>query len=486
MSKDYYGNWYLLSRTFLSRAGHLVKASALLVAAFAVAGLSASLDASRGVAIFAAQSQTPSTSKPNIANEVEGGEKKNGEKKNGEKETTKPPKPVREQGPRRRPVPPLEVTFTTDVPEAEIFLSLGGMNRQSLGKTDTDGKLTTRLPRGTHNVSASRAGHRIQSQQIEVRPGSTSFAFKLSLPPPPTTADAEKAEEKTTPAPTPDTADEVSTEKALAAADEVLRRYLDAKESENVTKDEWQRTLTQVSAALAKEPDNSQLKARSFVAQGQLAFLGSDYAGALISFNKAAQESTDLAAAHYGRGTAYLATNQPVEAFKAYQRAATVNSELGLAYKGMGDALTRQGKEKEANQYYGRARSAGGLPASVGLVSARALKKQKRWSQALKEFQELSATQPSAELYVDIGDCYIGLEQPLSASQAYRKAAELDPKSALSHYKYGEVMFNLREYAAAADALETSLALDLTGTSINRKRAREMANKAAEKVRKMD
>ena len=98
----------------------------------------------------------------------------------------------------------------------------------------------------------------------------------------------------------------------------------------------------------------------------------------------------------------------------------------------------------------------------------------------------MAASRPTAEVYVDIGDCYVGLEQPLSASLSYRKATELDPKSALAHYRFGEVMHKLREYAAAMEAFERALALDLQGTIINRKRTREMADEAADRLKKMN
>ena len=214
-----------------------------------------------------------------------------------------------------------------------------------------------------------------------------------------------------------------------------------------------------------------------------------------LAFSKPVCAQPDLLAAPYARGNASPATNQPVEARKAYERAAELDQNLALAYEGQGDALTKQGKTKEAGQFYSRAQSLGGTsspasmggpaPAVLGYDAAQNLKRQKRWAQALREFQQLAETRPTADLYIDIGDCYLGLEQKVSASDAYRRATELDPRAALAHYKYGEVMIGLREWAAAAEALERALALDLTGATVNRKRAREMANEAAEQVRKL-
>jgi tetratricopeptide (TPR) repeat protein len=427
--------------------------------------------------------QTP-PAKPNIAGEVE-------EKKPSVEVDSKPVVPTgRKQNqvrPPRPPAPSYEVTIKTDIPEAEILLGAGNSApTQRLGKTDADGKLTWRLPRGTYSVIASRPGYRIQRGRLEVRSGGTN-AVTISLAMPVVARKEDDVQKAPEPAPTP--AEEAAGPPAdpLADADALIKRYLDVKETEGVAAKDWQQMRERTNAALDKEPGNSQLKARSLAAEGQIAYLGGDFASALVAFKQAALAAPELAVAHYGLGNAYLATNQPAEAFKAYGAAANVNSELALAYRGMGDALTRQNKTKEAAQYYNRAKSFGQpLPADTGLAAARDLKKRKRWAQALKEFQDVAASRPTADVFVDIGDCYVGLEQPLSASQSYRKATELDPKSALAHFKFGEVMHKLREHAAAMEAFERALALDLQGTVINRKRAREMADQAADRVKKMN
>jgi tetratricopeptide (TPR) repeat protein len=436
------------------------------------------------VAGTAAHAFTQQTPKPNIAGEVE-------DKKGipAEADPKLPATPGRKapQPKPPRPAPSYEVTFKTDIPDAEIFIVAGSSaasSAQSLGKTDGDGKLTKRLPRGTYNLLASRPGYRIQRQRVEVRSGGPNdVSFSLAMPVVARKEDEEKAPE---PTPTPAETPEPAPADPQADADALIKRFLDAKETESVKAEDWQAMRGRTNAALEKDSTNSQLKARVLAADGQLAYLAGDYANALVAFKQAALAQPDLALAHYGLGNAYLATNQPAEALKAYNQAVQLSPELALAYRGMGDALTKQNKTKEAAQYYNRAKSFGQqLPVDTGLASARDLKKRKRWAQALKEFQDVAATKPSAEVYVDIGDCYVGLEQPLSASQSYRKATELDPKSALAHYKFGDVMQKLREYAAAMEAFERSLALDLEGTVINRKRAREMADDAADKLKKM-
>jgi tetratricopeptide (TPR) repeat protein len=159
-----------------------------------------------------------------------------------------------------------------------------------------------------------------------------------------------------------------------------------------------------------------------------------------------------------------------------------INSTLAMAYKGLGDALTRQGKEREALGHYERSRALGYAPPAMELAMARSLLKQRRWEPALKLLQEIARARPSAEVYIGMGDSYAALKQPASASAAYRQAAQAEPKSALAHYKHGEQSFQLREYAAAMEALERALALDPAGVSFDRGRAREMADRAAAKL----
>lgn len=425
-----------------------------------------------------------SQQKPNIAKDAASAEKKNGgaSKENANKQTD-----ATRNGNRRRqrpaPAPPLEVVFTTDLPESDIFLNPPGGSPQKLGKTDAEGKLSYKLPRGSHSVTVSHIGQRTERQQIDVRPGNTNFSFNVALPTP--KASPEEAKTEATPAPADDAAAKEA-ESAANAVEEIIKRHLDAQQTGNVSASDWQLVETYNTAGSEKDPTNTQLKARALFAQGQLAYLRGDYAGALVAFNKAVLAEPELVAAHYSLGNAYLATNQPAQAVKAYQRAAELNQELALAYKGLGDAFTKQGKNKEANSYYARAKRLGPMPTTASNLDSTLLSmKRKQWSAALKELLEISKTQPSADIYIYIGDCYDELKQPLSASQAYHKATELDPKSALAAYRYGEKMFELREFAAAMDALERALALDQTGVTINRKRAREMANQAAEQLRKM-
>ncbi len=431
--------------------------AALLLAASAVSGV--------------AQPQTP-----RIATEVEDKEKPK------EKETRTPAQPPRQQNTRRvqgggpRAVATVNVTIKTDLPQSEIFLSRGKTSSmQMLGKTDAEGKLTVQLPPGKHEIIASRQGARILRQQIKVGPDSNSFSFDLALPKPPKKEDA-VAEATPTPEPTPEPV------KPPVDFDQVVSRFTDGKD-DAPTADEWKEAHDLKAAALEKEPDNKRLEAQTLLAEGQSAYLRGDYPSAVATFRKAVIASPDYAAVQYALGNAYLATNQPSRAFDAYGEAVKLDKDMAPAYKGAGDALTKLGRAKEATFYFDRAQGLGQtLPTNTSLAKGRELKNRKRWAEAVSEFEDVAAREPSAEVFIDIGDCYVGLEKSFSAAKAYQKATELDAKNALAYFKYAEVMFNEHEWASAMESYERALALDTAGTAFNRVKARARADEAAKKL----
>lgn len=425
------------------------------------------------VVTTSAQPQTP-----RIATDVETKDKQ------PEKKEARTPAPTqrqqnvrRNQGGLPRAVALMDVSIKTDLPQSEIFLSRGKTGMQSLGKTDGDGKLTVRLPPGKHEIIASRQGARILRQQIKVGPDSNSFSFALALPKPPP-----KQDETAAVTPTPEEVQPSEPVKEPVDFDEVVSRFTNGK-GEAPTADEWKEARELKAAALEKEPDNKRLEAQTLLAEGQSAYLGSDYPTAVAVFRRAVIASPDYAAAQYALGNAYLATNQPLRAFDAYGEAVKLDKDMAPAYKGAGDALTKLGRAKEATFYFDRAKGLGQtLPTNTSLAKGRELKNRKRWADAVSEFEDVAAREPSAEVFIDIGDCYVGLEKSFSAAKAYQRATELDAKNALAHFKYAEVMFNEHEWASAMESFERALALDTTGQQFNRVRARARADEAAKKL----
>jgi tetratricopeptide (TPR) repeat protein len=408
---------------------------------------------------FAAQQQ-----RPKIADEVEN------EKKTLPKDVDSKPSKVSPRG--RRPAPSrraapatLPVTLFAGASGVSIYLERTDGSAEKLGTTRDDGTLAVRLLRGTYNLLVARPDSRAVRRQIEVSPSRTIF----SLDP----ARGESAAQPAVAAPAP---------QPTVTAEDVFKRFLDPRQTEGVTLDDWRAALEQAAEAYSHNSEDPQTAAQAHFAYGQVAYLGGDYQTALNSFNNAALAVPNSALAFYGLGNAYLAGRRAPEAARAYQAALKIRPNMALALRGMGDALYSQGKSKESIDYYARALALGYDSNSLKLSMARSLNRERRWQEALDLSAGLSKSNPSAEVLLTLGDAYAGLRQNREAYGAYRQAAEMDSRSALAQYKLGDVSFQLRDYAAAREALERALALDPEGKSFDASRARDLLSKSAAKL----
>ncbi|HWS86702.1 MAG TPA: tetratricopeptide repeat protein [Pyrinomonadaceae bacterium] len=405
--------------------------------------------------------------RPKIADEVEG-EKKTTLPRDVDSKLPKPARPTRRHGPppQRAAQATLPVTLFAGANGVDIYLERTDGSTEKLGTTREDGTLAVRLLRGTYNLIAAPRDARAVRRQIEVSPGRTIFSLD---------------------APRNDSAAQPAATAAAAAppavkAEEVFKRYLDPRQTEGVTLDDWRAALEETAGAYSQNSEDPQTAAQAHFAYGQVAYLSGDYQTAVNSFNNAALALPGSALAFYGLGNAYLAARQPPEAERAYRQALKIRPNMALALKGMGDALYGQGKSKESVDYYARALALGYNSPSLKLSMARGLVKLKRWQEALDQTAALSQSNPSAELFLTLGDAYAGLRQNREASGAYRQAAEMEPRSAPAQYKLGEVSYHLREYAAARVALERALALDPEGKTFDAARARDLLGKSAAKL----
>jgi len=404
--------------------------------------------------------------RPKIADDVER------EKKTLPKEVdSKPPKVsprVRRAAPPRRAAAPatLQVTLFAGASGVQIYLERADGSAEKLGATREDGTLAVKLLRGTYNLLVARPEARPVRRQIEVSPDRTIF----SLDPARGEASAQPAA-SAAPAPPP-----------TATAEEIFKRFLDPRQTEGVTLDDWRAALEQTAEAYSHNSEDPLTAAQAHFSYGQVAYLSGDFQTALNSFNNAALAVPNSALAFYGLGNAYLASRKAPEAARAYQQALKIKPNMALALKGMGDALYSQGKSKESIDYYARSLALGYDSPALKLSMARSLNKEKRYGEAHDLTAGLSKSNPSVEVFLTLGDAYAGLKQNREAYGAYRQASEMDSRSALALYKLGEVSFQLRDYAAAREALEKALALDPEGKSFDAGRAKDLLGKSAAKL----
>ena len=309
-----------------------------------------------------------------------------------------------------------------------------------------------------------------------------------------------------------------SADSVKESAAEIIERFMTFHQTSTVTIQDWRSAAAQAKADLKDKPNDETIKAQLFVAQAELALNVKDYSNALIHFNAAAQVLPKSSLPYYGIGTIYLVTKQPEQAEDAFEKAVKLNKNFALAYKGLGDTYTAQRKPKKAQEYYQQAAKLGlaqkksiadapivstddstntstagtnqntptkSEPSTYDLElrNARQLTARKKWEDSLQKLDALSKEHPTTEVYLLMGDNYSGMEQWLSAHQAYQKATKVDPKSALAFYRSGMVLYELNEYQSASESFEKALILDINGKSINRSVVRKMADKAAEKAR---
>lgn len=384
----------------------------------------------------------------------------------------------------------VDVVIITEQPGMKVSL-----NGRVLPNSNANRRINAKLAPKTYTVVTSGTDQPTKSFTITVTPARTMFNL-AQIPPignqpvatissnsnntPSTnnTAAATKADAAPIPASAPPL-------NALANPEEVVSRYLNPQLSTTITESDWQQVEQVTSEALQTVQSNPKLHGLKLFAQGQIAYLRKDHATAAVLFNNAKLVVPDSALVHYGLGNNLLTTNQAKAAFDAYQRAVTLNPKLALGYKGMGDAATKLGRTKDAFANYNRARELGYASPSLSLEIARDHVRERRWQQAIDTLTPLAQVQPTDETYVLLGDSYVGLKQPYSAMQAYLRATQLNGKSAASFFKYGAMMFDLREYSATVEAMERALALDTAGRNINRERAREYVEKSNKALQKM-
>ena len=359
------------------------------------------------------------------------------------------------------------VTFMSELPGTEILVD-GNL----VGKIDDTRKLTTKVKKGPHQVTARLKGYYQQSMIVSVAAARSTHTVNVGKPipaPVPTPSPVAKAEPTPEPPPEP----------PPPSADDIIRRFINPKETSQVSTVDWQQVLAQTEEALKTE-SNSQLTARLHLARGQQAYLRRNYAESLAEFNRAIEALPLSGIAYYGLGNAYLATNQPFQAHKAYSRAVDLTPEVSaLAHKGIGDALTKLLKRNEANSSYLKARELGYVSPELNKSIARNLIAEKEWQKALSELSVIEDSDKSAEIQLYLGECYENLKRPLSAHSAYAAAAKLDPNSALAFLRLGDLLYEHNEFPEARDAYERALALDTTGNIINRPLVRKLADKAA-------
>lgn len=269
--------------------------------------------------------------------------------------------------------------------------------------------------------------------------------------------------------------------------DNIFIRFNDKKKTDGVTLNDWnyvfqQTSQNQVLPRYTKEKINLVNK----FAEGQINLLNSNYLQAINSFEGAVSISLILKdklgketpIPYYGLGLAYLANKDYDRAIASFVKCIRIDSSFAMAYSRLGDAYKASGRGKQALSYYLSADKNGYKTFESSLNLADSLKLYESYTEAVNLYLVLVKEKPLPEIFISLGDCYVQLKQNVSALDSYRRAVEIDPKSAVGFLRLGNTFDELKEFQRAIESWQKSLELDKEGKLIDRKKVEEFIRKA--------
>lgn len=376
-----------------------------------------------------------------------------------------------------RPRPALlNVTFTAQQPNLEIWL-----NDKNIGLTDKNAKFTKRLAPNIYRVAVKKGDQIVfPVKAINVSAEQTEFKLFNEMAAVQKTPDVKPQiplkEEKTK------SEDEVAEETAVKIR-QILEDYADPSKTDMVGTEDWELVFQSAQVGQLQGFTAVQIEAQRWFASGQIELARQDYTSAYTAFTKAVEYMPKSALPFYGMGKAYIADNQPAQALRAFQKAVQLEPKMAMLYKGVGDAQRLLKNKKEAIVAYKNAVQLGYTTPEMRRLLGEMLLETERTKEALGELEELAKSAPTAELYVAIGDGYQKLKREFSAIEFYQKAIDIDPNLAVAYFKLGDSLLNQREYSKAKEAFEKAVELDPDGKTFNRAEARKKAREATSKIK---
>lgn len=367
------------------------------------------------------------------------------------------------------------VIFTTQEARAEVWL-----NNRNIGLTDGGAQLRRNLAPGIYQVMIKRGNQvLLPAQSISVTPEQTDFnLFREVAKAPKTQPVTQKTE-----TPKPKTEQQIAMEMSERVK-QTLEDYTNPQKTDTVTTADWEFVLQAAQLGQLQDYTAVQIEAQRWFASGQIELAKGNYPNAFTAFNKALEYMPNSGLPFYGLGNAYLANKQPAEALKAFQRSLQLTPNQGMVYRRLGDALRLTEKEKEAINAYKNAIQFGYRTPETRYYLATVIAKTGKHKEAIDELLEVAKETQTADVYIALGNSYQALKRDVSALEAYRKATELDPNSAIAFDNLGDVLYKQREYAQAKEAFEKAVSLDPDGKSLNLPETQKKLREASSRIKK--
>jgi tetratricopeptide (TPR) repeat protein len=373
-------------------------------------------------------------------------------------------------------IPPktfLDVVFLAREPSVEVYL-----NSKSIGLTGEDRQLSKKLTPGDYTLMAKNKRQVLMStKKIIVSPEQTTFKlFEEVVPKPtPTIEKPVEKEEKT------------DIEKAIEISERVkkiLENYANPLTTDAVTQDDWQIVFQAAQLGQLQGYTAVQIEAQRWFASGQIELANGEFTNAFTAFNKSQEFMPTSALPFYGLGNTYFAKKQYADALKLYSKALQIDPKFSMAYKKLGDTQRLLDREKEAISAYKNAIQLGYNTLETRFWLGTLMLETKQIEEAIKELEEVAKEMPKAEVFISIGNGYEKLKRDVSAIEAYQKAIDSDPNSALAYYKLADVFQSQREYTKAKEAYEKAISLDPEGKTVNKNEVQKKLRDASNKLNK--
>ena len=351
----------------------------------------------------------------------------------------------------------LTVTFMAKEPQVEVYL-----NDKNIGSTDDKFQLSKKISPGEYFLMAKNK-RRVLVSTKKITVNTEQTAFKLY-----DETVAKPVEVKEQPVEVKEKSDLDVAVEISEKVKQILDNYANPATTDSVTQEDWQIVFQAAQLGQLQGYTAVQIEAQRWFASGQIELAKGEYTNAFTAFNKAQEFMKDSALVFYALGNTYLAKKQYSDALKIYQKALQIDKKLAMAYKKLGDAQRLSEKNKEAISAYKNAINYGYATPETRYWLGTLMLDTKQIEEAIQELEKVAKETPKAEVYISIGSGYEKLKRGVSAIDAYQKAIDTDPNSALAYYKLANVYLDQREYPKAKEAFEKAIALDPDGKVLNR------------------
>jgi tetratricopeptide (TPR) repeat protein len=186
-------------------------------------------------------------------------------------------------------------------------------------------------------------------------------------------------------------------------------------------------------------------------------------AKAISVLSEAVKANPTDAALLYNLGRAQIISKTNLkDAEITFQKGLDVNAKEALNLAGKGHLRMVEGNATEAKTFFDQALSAtkSKNAAVLRAVAEGYLANPKFANDAVTLLTKAKSIDNDAFTYILLGDAYVKLAKGGEAVSSYEKAASIDPKNGVPHYKVGVVYLRSKNYSVAEEALLKAISVD--------------------------